>query len=92
MDINKRQQNERKFPNWEELSNGSRKYWFEIQGRIGWRAKYIKIVDENDLTLTFCQEIYNEKGILVEVHEKFPVDKGHIKIETNDNNEATTRG
>jgi hypothetical protein len=24
--------------------------------------------------------------------EKYPEDKGHIKIETNDNNEATTRG
>jgi hypothetical protein len=29
-------------------------------------------------------EIYDEKGILREVHEKYPVDEGHKKIE-NDN-------
>lgn len=28
----------------------------------------------------FYQEIYNSNGNLVEVHEKFPADKGHGKI------------
>lgn len=81
MNINKRQENEKKFPNWEELSDSSRIYWFEIEGRIGWKARYIKTVNYEEVTLSFRQEIYNETGILVEVHEKYPVDKGHIKVE-----------
>jgi hypothetical protein len=31
------------------------------------------------MTRRFWQEIYDERGRLVEVHEKFPVDKGHRK-------------
>lgn len=80
MNIDKRQENENKFPNWEELPDGSRIYWFEIEGRMGWKAKYLKKVDNNEITSTFWQEIYNEKGTLVEVHEKYPIDKGHNKI------------
>ena len=80
MDFNKRQENERKFSNWEELQDGSRVYWFEIEGRMDWKAKYLKRVDSNEVTLKFWQEIYDESGILVEVHEKYPVDKGHKKI------------
>jgi hypothetical protein len=76
----KRQENEKKFPYWEELSDGSRMYWFEIKGRFGWNAKYLKIVDQNEITLSFWQEIYDEKGVLVEIHAKYPVDKGHIKF------------
>jgi len=37
-------------------------------------------VDKNEETLKFCQEIYNEEGVLVEIHEKYPSDKGHKKI------------
>lgn len=81
MDINKRQENEKKFPNCDALPDGSRFYWFETEGRLGWKAKYVKIVDKDEATVSFRQEIYNEKGILVEVHEKYPIDKGHIKIE-----------
>jgi hypothetical protein len=81
LNINKRQENERKFPNWEELPDGSRLYWFEIKGRMGWKAKYFKNVDNEESTLSFWQEIYDEEGILVEVHEKYPIDKGHKKIE-----------
>lgn len=80
MNIYARQANEKKFSNWEELSDGSREYWFEIAGRMGWKAKYIKIVDQEEITISFVQEIYNETGILVEIHEKFPIDKGHRKI------------
>ena len=81
MNISKRQENEKKFPNWEEFPNGLRKYWFEVEGRTGWKARYIKVVDQNEVTLTFMQEIYNDLGILVEVHEKYPIDKGHKKTE-----------
>ena len=81
MDIKKRIENEKKFPNWSEQSDNSRIYSFEINGRMGWKAKYLKEVDKNERTLSFWQEIYNENGILVEIHEKYPVDKGHKKIE-----------
>ena len=81
MDFNKRQENEKKFTNWEELPDGSRLYWFVIEGRWGWKAKYLKKVDSNELTLSFWQEIYDKAGILVEVHEKYPIDRGHKKID-----------
>ena len=76
--------NERKFSNWEERENG-RLYWFEIEGKYGWKAKYLKLVDENDSTLKFWQEIYDNLGKLVEIHEKYPFDKGHVKLSDNDN-------
>jgi len=72
-----RRQNENKFGSWRELSAGGRLYWYELVGRNGWRARYIKEVDGDETTLRFCQEIYDEQGRLVEVHEKYPVDKGH---------------
>ena len=81
MNINKRLENEKKFPLWKDLPNGSRLYWFEIEGRIGWKAKYLKEVDPEEVTLTFWQEIYDSSGLLVEIHEKYPIDKGHKKIE-----------
>jgi len=34
----KRRLNERKFPSWENLSNGGRKYRLEIMGKHGWKA------------------------------------------------------
>jgi len=100
LDNNKRKENEKKYSNFEELTDGSRMYWFEIEGRMGWKARYgsrmywfeiegrmgwkaryIKIVDASELTVSFRQEIFNENGILVEIHEKYPIDNGHIKIE-----------
>jgi hypothetical protein len=72
--------NERKFPNWEQLPNGGRKYWLEIKGRHGWKARYVKEVSAMEETIKFYQEIYNEKGTVVEIHEKYPVDKGHKKL------------
>ena len=42
---------------------------------------YVKMVDNDENTISFHQEIYNEKGTLVEIHEKYPLDKGHTKIE-----------
>jgi len=71
--------NERKFSNWEELPDDGRKYWLDIVGRLGWRARYVKIVDSEEKALLFFQEIYNAQGELVEIHEKFPQDKGHQK-------------
>lgn len=90
LDHKKRLENEKKFPNYQEMPDGSRIYWFELSGKLGWKARYIKTVDTKEKTLSFKQEIYDEDEILVEVHEKYPVDKGHIKIRKNDNNKTTT--
>ena len=76
----KRLQNERKFSDWIDRQGGGRKYWFDVKGRFGWKAKYVKEVNINDETIRFYQEIFDEKGNLVEIHDKFPVDKGHNKV------------
>lgn len=86
MDLKKRRKNERKFGSWIENSKGGRIYSFEINGKLGWKARYIKEVDENETILRFFQEIYNDKNELVEVHEKYPVDKGHQKVKRNGSN------
>jgi len=77
----KRQQNEKKFGGWETLEHSGRRYYYEVPGRLGWKARYLKEVDADEVTIRFWQEIYNEAGELVEIHEKFPVDKGHQNIQ-----------
>jgi hypothetical protein len=77
--MSSRAQNEKKFGTWEELPNGGRRYWLDIAGRLGWRARYLKQVDAQENTVGFWQEIYDGQGRLVEIHEKYPVDKGHQK-------------
>jgi hypothetical protein len=74
-----RTQNEKKFGNWDELPDGGRRYRLDVAGRSGWLARYLKEVDAEDTTLRFWQEIYDDQGRLVEVHEKYPLDKGHQK-------------
>ena len=76
----KRRINEKKFTKWETLPSGGRKYRLEVIGRHGWTARYIKEVDAVEKTLKFWQEVYDEKGNLVEIHEKYPIDKGHAKV------------
>ena len=75
-----RAQNERKFGAWEELPGGGRRYHLEVAGRHGWRARYLKEVDVSETTLRFWQEVYDEQNRLVEIHENYPVDKGHRKV------------
>ena len=75
-----RKQNERKFPNRVNLPSGGRRYWLEVKGRSGWFARYVKEVDAREKTIRFYQEIYSKEGVLVEIHEKYPVDKGHQKV------------
>jgi hypothetical protein len=79
--VSRREQNEQKFPHWEGLRAGGRRYWLDVEGRHGWKACYVKEVDADEVTVRFYQEIYNERGILVEVHHKYPVDSGHQKVE-----------
>jgi hypothetical protein len=61
------------------IARRRRRYWLDVAGRQGWRARYVKDVDASETTLRFWQEIFDENGKLTEIHEKYPVDKGHQK-------------
>ncbi len=67
-----REQNERKFGKWDELPTGGRRYWLEVAGHHGWRARYVKEVDGSETTTRFWR--------LLEIHQKFPVDDGHRRV------------
>jgi hypothetical protein len=77
---NKRQLNEKKFTDWKDLPDGGRRYYLEVKGRHGWKARYIKEVDTNEESVKFYQEIFDDRGNLIEIHEKYPVDRGHRRI------------
>lgn len=77
--MSKRSQNEKKFGRWDELPGGGRRYYLDVQGRLGWMARYLKEVDAEENTVRFWQEIRDQAGELMETHHKFPVDKGHKK-------------
>ena len=81
MSARKRLANERKFGQWTELPGGGRRYWYDIPGRMGWLARYVKEVNGSEETVRFYQEIYDNRGRLTEVHEKYPEDKGHRQTE-----------
>ena len=76
----KRRKNETEYDYWIEREGGGRIYSFEVPGKLGWKARYVKEVNNREVTLKFYQEIYDESGILKEIHEKFPVDNGHKKL------------
>jgi hypothetical protein len=80
MDIVKRRRNEREFGSRVEQSGGGRRYWYEVQGRHGWKAQCIKATDTEENTVRFYQEIYDSHGVLVEIHQKYPIDTGHQRI------------
>ena len=79
--MNKQQRNERKFKNWTALQGGGRQYWYDVPGRQGWKARYVKEVNKSEETVRFYQEIYDQEGQLVEVHQKYPEDTGHQRVE-----------
>lgn len=76
----KRKENEKKFRSWTDLPDGGRRYFYEVEGKRGWRARYVKEVDKSEQTRKSYQEIYDQNGNLVEIHEKFPEDRGHRKV------------
>jgi hypothetical protein len=80
MNAAKRKQNEKEFGTWADTAAGGRRYWFDVLGRGGGMARYVKEVDEEELTIAFWQEIYDQQGVMIEIHEKYPIDKGHKKI------------
>lgn len=71
---------DRKFGAWDELPDGNRRYYCEVEGRHGWLARYVKEVDVSERTIKFYQEIYDDDGRLVEIHEKYPLNKGHVRV------------
>lgn len=79
--MSSRERNEKRFGHWEELSGGGRRYWLDVAGRHGWSARHVKEVDSEENTLRFFQEIRDNTGHVAEVHEKYPVDKGHRRPE-----------
>lgn len=80
MNEKQRQKNELEYERWIEKKDGGRVYSFEISGKAGWKAKYLKEVNNEEMTIRFWQEIYDDKNVLREIHEKYPVDKGHQKL------------
>lgn len=57
----KRQQNERRFPTWETLPSGGRRYFRIVKGRHTGYARYVKIVDAEENTIAIIQEIYDSE-------------------------------
>ena len=79
-----RKQNESRYDNWVDLADGGRRYWYDVAGKQRGFARYIKIVDADENTLQFVQEIYNDDGKLIEIHQKYPLDTDHQKINSAD--------
>jgi hypothetical protein len=44
------------------------------------QLRYLKEVTADETTLRFWQEIYDDSQKLVEIHEEFPVDRGHQRV------------
>lgn len=78
--MNNSQRTKKEYDAWIEKENGGRIYYFEIAGKSGWKAKYLKEVNNEEITIKFWQEIYDESNVLKEIHEKYPIDKGHKKL------------
>jgi len=55
------------------LPGGGRRYRLDVAGRLGWPARYWKEIDASEQTVKFWQEIYNDAGKLVEIHEQLSV-------------------
>jgi len=83
--MNKRMRNEKTFGQWEPLPGGGRRYWLDVYGHNNWKARYVKEVDPEEKTILFLQKIYDNSGCLIEIHEKYPEDKGHRPVKEGDN-------
>lgn len=79
--MDKRRKNERSYNHWSDLPGGGRRYWYDVLGADRGLSRYVKIVNADERTLEFYQEIYDDVGRLVEIHRKYPVDTGHQPVE-----------
>ena len=75
-----REQNERRFRNWHSLPDGGRRYWVDRAGATSGFQRIVKIVASDESTVQLIQEIYDDAGVLIERHQKFPVDTGHQRL------------
>lgn len=79
-----RRQNERRFPDWDELPDGGRRYYRIVPGQVSGYARYVKTVAADETTLSLIQEIYDDVGRLTGIHQKYPQDTGHQEISVED--------
>ena len=77
-----RKQNEGRFKRWKDLANGGREYWKDRPGEISGFQRIIKIVDEHETTQLILQEVYDDDNILIQRHQKFPMDTGHQYLDS----------
>jgi hypothetical protein len=75
-----REQNERRFPQWEDLPDGGRRYFRIVTGKLSGYARFVKVVNADEETISFIQEIYDDEGLLVGSHQKYPQDTGHQDV------------
>ena len=73
----RRRRHERKWRHWDELPEGVRVYWRERPGARSGRQRPILVVGADEVTLQMAQLIYDHEGVLIEWHQKYPVDFGH---------------
>ncbi len=78
--MSSREQNERRFKQWDDLPGGRRRYWMDRRGASSGFQRMIKVVDSDEITLQVVQEIYNDDNVLIERHQKYPIDTGHEKL------------
>jgi len=76
-----RRDNAKRYKNWEARPDGGRRYWYDRRGAASGFQRIIKIVDANETILELIQEIYNDAGVLIERHQKYPVDTGHQNLQ-----------
>jgi len=80
-----RSRNERDWQYWQDLPDGRRRYWIRRSGRHwGWQILFKEVTysaeTQLENTVRLWQEIYDDDGALVEVHQKYPADTGHQKL------------
>jgi len=58
-------------------------YLYSFSKKLGYcKSDNISMIEDLSVeeTITFYQEIFDGNGNLIEIHEKFPADKGHRKL------------
>ena len=61
----KRGKNEKKFSYWVELQGGGRKYWYDVVGKFGFKARYVKEVDEKKMNIKVTKRDIAKKYRLI---------------------------
>jgi hypothetical protein len=56
-----------------------------VKGQVAGYARYVKIVDADEITVSIVQEIYDSEDRLIGVHQKYPQDTGHRRLAAEEN-------